>query len=416
MKIGEFAEKYGVTRDTVRFYIRNGLLIPDDQGAQYRFGKRECREMETILHMRDQRFSLRQIRRYLDIRRLSSMAEAASLDEVLQILNEKHEELQGEIHALEEICRGIEADVASLYHTGTAGKTGVPLSALDLLVCPLCGEPLELQGASLGSRYVYQGNLSCPCGYHAKIEKGIIRTGNIYTGETDTPDLTRGLYRNVCDTFVTYFQKCMDLTMENLKRRDLRGKVVLEAHINGFFFLYNNLDYLEKDCTYIVVDRFGEMLEMYKNLIERINPSLRILYIADNSMNWPLRKESVDLLVSFMGDNEHSLYYTAPYIDDVRPFLKKEARVVGACLGYPLRTESLRNVARKYCEGGGSAFAWDMMPEFYRAAGYSYERELIGIMTDTCSRYSFECHKTGEELKIGYFTAEPVTGAGRRRE
>ncbi len=408
MKIGKFAEKFGVSRDTVRFYIRSGLLIPDESGAQLEFGERECRAMESILRMRRQKFSLRQIKRYLDIRRVSSMAEAASLEEILELLNDKHEELMVEIRTLEEICHEIEADVASLYHTGSAEKTGVPLMALGLLACPHCGGMLDLENASLGSRYVYSGDLSCHCGYHARIEDGIIRTGNIYTGGYDSPDLKRGLYRNVCDSFVTYFQKCMDLTRDRIMRHDLAGKVVLEAHINGYFFLYNNLSYMEKDCLYVIVDKYPEMLEMYKSLIDRINPGLRIIYLADNSMNWPLRKKSVDLMVSFMGDNEHSLYYTSPYIDDVKPFLKEEAEVVGAVIGFPLRTESLRNVARKYPEGGGAAFAWDVMPEYYRASGYTYDRELIGTMTETCSQYTFECHKRGEELRIGCFTAKPM--------
>lgn len=30
MKIGEFAAQFHVKRDNVRFYITNGLLIPDD--------------------------------------------------------------------------------------------------------------------------------------------------------------------------------------------------------------------------------------------------------------------------------------------------------------------------------------------------------------------------------------------------
>ena len=85
MKIGKFAEKFGVSRDTVRFYIRSGLLIPDESGAQLEFGERECRAMESILRMRQQKFSLRQIKRYLDIRRVSSMAEAASLEEILEL-------------------------------------------------------------------------------------------------------------------------------------------------------------------------------------------------------------------------------------------------------------------------------------------------------------------------------------------
>lgn len=45
MKIGEFAKQFGVPKDTVRFYIKNNLLIPNDQGAQYEFTDREVQAM-----------------------------------------------------------------------------------------------------------------------------------------------------------------------------------------------------------------------------------------------------------------------------------------------------------------------------------------------------------------------------------
>lgn len=52
MKIGEFAKQFGVPKDTVRFYIKNNLLIPNDQGAQYEFTDREVQAMQTILKMK----------------------------------------------------------------------------------------------------------------------------------------------------------------------------------------------------------------------------------------------------------------------------------------------------------------------------------------------------------------------------
>ena len=55
MKIGEFAKKYGVTKNTVRYYIEHGLLVPES-GLQYQFGKQEEEDMELILKMKTQFF------------------------------------------------------------------------------------------------------------------------------------------------------------------------------------------------------------------------------------------------------------------------------------------------------------------------------------------------------------------------
>ena len=65
MKIGEFAKQFGVPKDTVRFYIKNNLLIPNDQGAQYEFTDREVQAMQTILKMKAQRFTLEEIRLWM---------------------------------------------------------------------------------------------------------------------------------------------------------------------------------------------------------------------------------------------------------------------------------------------------------------------------------------------------------------
>ena len=73
MKIGEFAKQFGVPKDTVRFYIKNNLLIPNDQGAQYEFTDREVQAMQTILKLKAQRFTLEEIGRYLMLRRVSVM-------------------------------------------------------------------------------------------------------------------------------------------------------------------------------------------------------------------------------------------------------------------------------------------------------------------------------------------------------
>lgn len=349
MRIGEFAEKYHVTKDTVRHYIENGLLIPDDRSAHFRFGERECRDMEIILRLKNQQFSLQKIHQYLDILRTSNMTEEESFQALSELLTEKR--------------------------------------------------------AELDSRYVYAGDLCCRCGYQIKIENGIVKTGNLYTGPYDRPDLKRGLYRNVSENFVSIMQKCTDLTLDYLSGERLRGKVVLESHINGYSFLYNNLRHLEPDCLYIITDKYPEMLEMSKRSIDRLNLGLDILYIADNTMNWPLRRQCVDLLVNYMCDNEHCLYFKTPYIADVEPFVKPKAEVIGVVLGFRKGEVSIRNLRKKYPEGDAHGYFRAQIPHIYEKAGYAFSRQQIGKITKTIKQYSFECFQDGEELLIGHYHA-----------
>ena len=49
--------------------------------------------------------------------------------------------------------------------------------------------------------------------------------------------------------------------LEKIGERDWSGKTILEGNINGFFFTYNFLKKLPKDCLYVIIDKYGEVLE-----------------------------------------------------------------------------------------------------------------------------------------------------------
>ncbi len=410
MKIGEFAQSCQVSRDTVRYYIKIGLLTPVGNSAQYSFSQQDLRDMQTIQKMKDQHFSLEEIRAYLKIQRVSTMVEPESIQDAAEILSRKRLELMEQIKQLRQICGDLDQEVQGLlYQEVEGGKpTGVPLSALRLLCCPRCGNPLQLEYAQLDAKYVYSGQLTCGCGYRAEIDQGIVQTGNLYTGPYDSPDLKRGLYRTESKNFISHMRQCEDATLKALQSMDLKGKVILEGHINGYFFLYRYFEQLERDCTYVIVDKYPEMLLLYKHYIEQLNLELDILYLADNSMNWPLLPHCVDMMVDFLDDGEHSLYSKQFYIQEVGLFLKKKAQIVGASLGYDEGAKSLKQLALKYPEGGWQAFHWAQVPQLYAQAGYRYLRQEIGILTQTSDGYAFACHIDGENLRIGYFHAVPL--------
>lgn len=410
MRIGEFANQFSVSKDTVRFYVNKGLLIPNGQGAQYVFSQRECQDMQTILKMKDQQFSLQEIREYLAIWRVSNMVEPESIQAVVDLLDGKKAELEQEAEKLRQLSESIDQDIQTIlsHESGRQRRTGVPLRALPLLACPYCGGGLELKRASLNSRYIHSGLLHCTCGYKVYIENGIIKTGNLYTAPYDKPDLTRGLYRNVSEGFVTYLQRCSDFAIQELNRIGLNGKVVMEGHCNGYFFLYNHFRELQGNCIYVIQDKYPEMVEMYKRNIERLDLDLDILYIADASTSFPLKANCVDILIDFMGDNEHSLYFHNFYITDVKKYLVQKAEVIGAVLGYHDGSKSLTALKGKYPEGDASGYCKDQWDMLYAQEDFHRESYIAGVMTESCNQYSFECHRKGEELFLEYFRALPI--------
>ena len=199
MKIGELAKNCGVSKATIRFYMGNGLLIPNEDGGNYSFSEQDRDDLQTILRMKEQQFSLKEIQSYISLKRMSNLIEPDTIDECLRIMENKKLELNAKIEILQRAILGIDKQIVTLTSQsfGSPQRTGLPIRSLPLLRCPLCGKPLLVDSAVLDSQYIFSGSLNCSCGYHTAIRNGIIRTGNRYTGTHDQPNLRRELYRNM---------------------------------------------------------------------------------------------------------------------------------------------------------------------------------------------------------------------------
>lgn len=407
MKIGELAKKYKISKDTIRYYVEKGLLLPNKSGAQMNFTQREREDLELILKYKDLQFQLKEIKELLSLRRMSNLIEPDTIQACKKIMLQKKEENQDKIEQLQKANKSIDEEVTELMLSKGMNKKsmGVPLMALHYLACPHCQHKLTVCNADLFEDSILEGKLSCACGYQAEIHNGIIETKNIYTGNYDSPDLKRGLYRNVGEEFLTGFQKCSDMVYKEVKALDLKNKVVMETNINGYFFLYNHFKELEHDCLYIITDKYAEILSMYKNLIEQLNLPLNIMFIADASNQFPILSNSVDVLIDFYGSNEHFLYYKENFIKVYKKFLKDSGVIKGAMMGFYRNSPSLKNVPVKYPESAKNALNIDEVLAEYQREHMKIYKELVADIKKTYDRYSFACHEEGDSLLIYYYEA-----------
>lgn len=101
MKIGELAKNCGVSKATIRFYMGNGLLIPNENGGNYSFSEQDQDDLQTILRMKEQQFSLKEIQSYISLKRMSNLIEPDTIDECLRIMENKKLELNAKIEILQ---------------------------------------------------------------------------------------------------------------------------------------------------------------------------------------------------------------------------------------------------------------------------------------------------------------------------
>ena len=418
MKIGELAEKYNITRDAIRYYVNHGLLSLS-KGPQYNFTQKDIEDLQLILKMKRQQFSLQEISDVLTLHRIGNMIEPEIITAYKNILERKHSELQEQARQLQLAMDSISRDIKELstkaVDSGISLRLGVPLVALQLLHCPKCRGSFDLEEATLNSQYVFSGKLRCSCGYSMRIEDGIVHTGNLYQGLHDWPDLNRNLYSNISNQFVSAMQRCHDQVLGELVDMGLKDKVVLETHVNGYFFAYNHILSIPPECLYIVTDKFPEMLLMYKKLIEKLNQPVNFLFIADNTMNFPLKPGCVDLVVDFMSDVEHCLYSPTPYIKLLKPFLKPQAPVLGTVVGYHGLNRSQVLLHKKYPESAELPMNLDRLPEEYRAAGYKLQWQQVCLIESAKKQIgNFECQVEGELMHLMLMKAVPVRVSSSR--
>lgn len=409
MKISQFANRYGVSKDTLRYYVKMGLLMPKTTGSQLDFEEKDGQELERILKLKNMRLSLTEIQNILYLHRMSNFIEPSTLNYCIELLEDKEKELGREKKELEQSMELIHRTVNELKSRSVLvqkTRSGVPLEGLPLLRCPVCGGSFRIKDAEIEGNAVHQGKLECSCGYQASIQNGIVITPERYTGAFDTPDMERKLYHETGAEYNACALKCPEFMLDRINREDMKGKVCLEANINGFFFVYNFLSKLSHDCLYVIVDKYPEVLLQYKTLIDTLYQDLSILYIADAGEKLPLAPSSVDVYLSLFGENEYSFYHPHCQVQDISSILKPDARIIGAYQSLAWRSKTREKLQQQYPEGNPSMCNLGAFQKEYQAAGFTLEAVLLGTVTKTLKHHMYKAHVDGESIEMYGFVAK----------
>lgn len=129
LRIGAFARRTGLSRDTIRFYERKGLLVPIVEANGYRtFDQKAVERAQAIQVAQGLGFSLSEIGRTIGEWELQGLTRAQRL----RFIEEKTSELATRIAQLERMKRYLEEKGAWIR----AGEKGVPPSLIDELTGP----------------------------------------------------------------------------------------------------------------------------------------------------------------------------------------------------------------------------------------------------------------------------------------
>ncbi len=408
MKIGEAARRYGISKDNLYYYINYGLLVPPRAGSQYDFDADTLADLEMIQALKEMDYSLKEIHRILSLHRISGVDNPQDREELLSMYRGKRAECVEKIRHYEGVLRDLDARIEALSREQSQPprRTGLPLSMLGLLCCPRCGKPLQISDVQMDMNYIYEGRFTCECGYEARVDDGILITPNGYNGEQDIPDVERKVYKDLPDSLISLFQRAYNFMKEDLARIDLSGKVVMETYVNAWFFLHNHHQYMSPEGFYIVVDKFPETLRMFKDLLEREGCDLPILYLADSSKNYPLRKGCVDLNLDFFAINEHQFYADDFLMHHLSPYLAPGARCIGTYFWFDGGRGSMKQLLAEYPESSPRNFSLPFFLEQMKDAGFTIQRRQdCGYTTSSGNNIGFSFHCEGEKMHLESYLA-----------
>lgn len=424
MRIGELSKQSGVPISTIRYYIQTGLLVPDSGNSQYVFDERDTQSLQRITQLKSWGLSLDNVHSILSMNRISGGVEKESYEECIELLRKHQKELQSKCDLYQRYIKEIDEVIVPLQTKADALKnekkiphnTGVPVQALRLLCCPHCGNSLQISNADIDSNFLYNGELHCTCGYTAKVENGIVYASHKNNYSFDQPDVERSIYRTAPNELVSLIQKSYN-GMETWIQSETQGsgKIIMETHLNSFFYLYRYFKQLRTDHIYIVQDKFSAIIELYKKYVDQMEESPQVLYlVAADDEPFPLKKNEIDLLVDYNSTNEYGIYHDDFYLDKMYPYLKPSGKVVGTYFYFDPRSRSLSKLTEDYPQNNPKNYTM----QYFQNGISRYFRDLfeveVGYSTDSGQGRTFCFHQKGEKLHLMNYMLEVVGDAAEK--
>lgn len=385
MKIGTFAKLFHVTTDTVRYYIELGLLIPDKKNTQYQMNQLCLDDMAFIAELKKFHFSLLEIQQILSYQRVTNFSDHDDINYYNNLLIDKKNHL---IKKKEDISKTIKLIEKAVQTSSPSSKeenfTGVPLSFVNLLYCPMCHIPLEMKDVTIKKVYIQTGSLTCTCGYEAAIEEGIIITANLYeTSPYPSYFYDKETIKEINPKMINLFEKSNFWFQKVLQNVDLKNKLIVETNVDAFVSLPKYIDVLETSASYVFSGYSLAMLKKVRKRMERMDPKPNVLYILNSDLNLPLKPLSIDVFVDSFTANDFSLLNPQFPIHVLKNYFHSSSTIVGGYSYYDSSGKSLKNISALYPNSHEHILYPKYLEENLSGNGFQItQSENIGYCTD----------------------------------
>ncbi len=333
MKIGSFAEKNNLTRDTIRHYMTLGLIMPRKVGGQYHFTSSNQRDLDEIIRLKSLNFTLNEIKKIFWSKKVGRLSTTGSRSLYQESYNHKLREVQDKISTLKVMEKNLqkEIDMWAPLEPPPHHKIGIPIAALPLLKCLNCFSKLKVYRGCIEGDQLLQGSLRCSCGEEYLIEDGILIIDPVHSVEDFLleGEFLSEYIQDTNEEMVDNLYKNIEWTLTTLPPDPLKGKVVLDPGSGVGFFLRNTCHLLDEESTYIAVDSNINCHLFLKEILERNNIHKNIIFICSDFKRMPLRDDSVDVIMDFFNTSNYAFTNSTFLLEEIDPLIKKDALLLG---------------------------------------------------------------------------------------
>lgn len=182
-------------------------------------------------------------------------------------------------------------------------------SFLDTVVCPKCKTKMHLEISKQEADEVIEGKLICEKNHVWIIKDGVINFnsqeqefGNNWSGyykNTDYEELDRIITSKTDDMLLKANELTKDSIFRHIKAKGAK-KIIDIATGRGMLLTYL-AEHVEDNTELVCVDLSHEVLKYDRLKVKRINPDLKVNFIACDATNLPFKEKTFDIAVSFFG-------------------------------------------------------------------------------------------------------------------
>lgn len=240
------------------------------------------------------------------------------------------ERLEREERRLQKAIGRLNQEILEIRNQEESASKGIPLEMLSILCCPVCKQKLQYEHARISGTELWRADVSCECGYHAVIRDGIFFSKEIMAKEEIVPiDKNRETYGRLKPNGVNQLQKNFHWILKRLTEMDLHKKVVFENFVNTICFLSTGLSYLDQDALYIIADSDEMVIKDIKQRMEAFGGKYKILFLVQNSLNYPLKDGSVDVIIDYFHSEIVQNFGLSTLEMLMLPYIHSNSRAVG---------------------------------------------------------------------------------------